>query len=612
MPRQELAGDRLRVARDLRGRALGDDVAAVLARARPHVDEPVGGAHHLLVVLDDEHGVAEVAQPLERADQPVVVALVEPDRRLVEDVEDADELRADLRREAEPLRFAAGERQRRAVERQVADADVVEEGQPLADLLDDPRADQLLDLGQLERFEELERPRNGHLRELVDVEVADGDGEHLGLEPRAVARGAGAEGHVLLDPLALLRRVGLPVAALEALDDPLEGEHVRALAAHPVAVLDVDAVAAGAEEEQVLLLIGEVLPGPFEVDLVPVGDRLDHRLVEARAADGPRDERALADRQRRVGDEQVGVDLEHRAEACTAGAGAVRRVEREDARLELGQRDAVLGAGEVLAEQHLLAGIDDVDRDQPLGEPRRRLDRLREARPQVGLHHQPVDDDLDRVLELLVELDRLLEQPLLAVDLDAREAVGAQFLEDVLELALAVADDRRVDGELRALGEPEHLVDDRVEALARDRASADRAVRPADARVQETQVVVDLGHRADRRARIARGRLLVDRDRRREAVDRVDIGLLHHLQELTRVGRQRLDVATLPFGVDGVEREAGLARAAQARDADERVPRQPDGDVLEIVLPRPVDDELFRSHDQPSLAPGIGRERMFV
>ena len=56
------------------------------------------------------HGVAEVAQPLERADQLVVVALVQADRRLVEDVEHADELRADLRREPQPLRLAAGER----------------------------------------------------------------------------------------------------------------------------------------------------------------------------------------------------------------------------------------------------------------------------------------------------------------------------------------------------------------------------------------------------------------------------------------------------------------------------------------------------------------------
>ena len=147
----------------------GDDVAAVLAGARAHVDEPVGGAHHLLVVLDDEHGVAEVAQPLERADQLVVVALVEADRRLVEDVEDADELRADLRREPQALRLAARERRRRAVELQVADADVVEERQALADLLDDPRADQLLGLRQLELVEELQRARDGHLRELVDV-----------------------------------------------------------------------------------------------------------------------------------------------------------------------------------------------------------------------------------------------------------------------------------------------------------------------------------------------------------------------------------------------------------------------------------------------------------
>ena len=116
-------------------------------------------AHHLLVVLDDEHGVAEVAKPLERRDQPVVVALVEPDRRLVEDVEHADELRADLRREPQPLRLAAGERRGRTVEREIADADVVEEREPLADLLHDPRADQLLGRRQVEAVEEARAPR---------------------------------------------------------------------------------------------------------------------------------------------------------------------------------------------------------------------------------------------------------------------------------------------------------------------------------------------------------------------------------------------------------------------------------------------------------------------
>jgi hypothetical protein len=46
----------------------------------------------------------------EGLDQPAVVALVQPDRRLVEHVQHAREPGADLRREADALRLAAGER----------------------------------------------------------------------------------------------------------------------------------------------------------------------------------------------------------------------------------------------------------------------------------------------------------------------------------------------------------------------------------------------------------------------------------------------------------------------------------------------------------------------
>ena len=91
-------------------RALDDDLAAVLARARADVDDVVGDADGLLVVLDDDHGVAEVAQADQRVDEALVVALVQADRRLVEHVEHADEAAADLRRQPDALRLAAGER----------------------------------------------------------------------------------------------------------------------------------------------------------------------------------------------------------------------------------------------------------------------------------------------------------------------------------------------------------------------------------------------------------------------------------------------------------------------------------------------------------------------
>ena len=112
-----------------------DEPAAVLPRRRTDVDHPVRRPDRLLVVLDDEQRVAEVAQPHQRGDEPIVVALVQPDRWLVEDVEHAHQARADLGRQPDALCLAARERAGRAVERQVVEPDVDEEPEPRPDLL---------------------------------------------------------------------------------------------------------------------------------------------------------------------------------------------------------------------------------------------------------------------------------------------------------------------------------------------------------------------------------------------------------------------------------------------------------------------------------------------
>ena len=142
---------------DIGRRALRHDMTAVLARARAEVDEMIGGAHRLLVVLDHDHGVAEVAQPLERADQLGVVALVQSDRGLIEDVEHPDQRGPDLGCQPDPLRLAARERGRRAVHRQIADADVLQELQALGDLAQDQPRDVAVGLRKLDLGEPLER-----------------------------------------------------------------------------------------------------------------------------------------------------------------------------------------------------------------------------------------------------------------------------------------------------------------------------------------------------------------------------------------------------------------------------------------------------------------------
>ncbi len=103
-----LASDALAALHDLLGRALRDDIAAVDAGAGAEVHDVVRGAQGLLVVLDDDQGVADVAQVDEGVDKFLVVPLVQADRGLVEDVEDPDEGRSDLRREAYALGLAPG------------------------------------------------------------------------------------------------------------------------------------------------------------------------------------------------------------------------------------------------------------------------------------------------------------------------------------------------------------------------------------------------------------------------------------------------------------------------------------------------------------------------
>src|ERR1035441_3239963 len=80
------------------------------AGAGAEVEQMIGGAENVGVVLDDDDGVAQVAQLFQNSNQPGGVARVQSDRRLVENVERANQLRTERCGQLNALRLAAGER----------------------------------------------------------------------------------------------------------------------------------------------------------------------------------------------------------------------------------------------------------------------------------------------------------------------------------------------------------------------------------------------------------------------------------------------------------------------------------------------------------------------
>ena len=141
-PGQVIPGERAGLRGDFGRRAGRDHLPAVLAGAWAEVDHVIRGGDHLQVVFDDQDGVAQVAQAAQDADQAAGVALVQPDGRLVEDVEHAAQARAEQGSQAQALGLTGREGRRSALQGQVTGADFDQPGDALAQIGQDRPGDE--------------------------------------------------------------------------------------------------------------------------------------------------------------------------------------------------------------------------------------------------------------------------------------------------------------------------------------------------------------------------------------------------------------------------------------------------------------------------------------
>ena len=93
-----MAGERILTVGDGLRRPLRDELAAKPTGAGAKVDDVISPLDCLLVVLDNDDRVPQVAQSRQAIEELRVVPSVKPDRRFVEDVKNSAELRSNLRR----------------------------------------------------------------------------------------------------------------------------------------------------------------------------------------------------------------------------------------------------------------------------------------------------------------------------------------------------------------------------------------------------------------------------------------------------------------------------------------------------------------------------------
>ena len=116
-------------------RARHQDAPSAGSALGSEVDDVVAGPDQLEVVLDDDHGVPHVDQPLQRADQPTDVLLVQARGGLVQEIQRVPgRLLREVRDQLEALCLPARDRRRRLAKGQVTQADVDHEFERSFDL----------------------------------------------------------------------------------------------------------------------------------------------------------------------------------------------------------------------------------------------------------------------------------------------------------------------------------------------------------------------------------------------------------------------------------------------------------------------------------------------
>ena len=244
-----------------------------------NIDNMIGTAYGVLVVLHHQYGITHVAQVSQRGQEALVIPLVQSDRGLVEYVHNPDQARADLGGESDTLCFAAREGIGAAIKGQVVKPDIYQEAVSGAQFFQNLVSDFTAASIELHLVEVVLCFPHRQRGDAGQVDSLKEDVTCILSEPGALAVGARLGGEKLGQILTNGLRICIAVATLHIGQDALEG--VVALE-HIPPVVDIgkgNFLPAAAVQNNLTVFLVEFFIGGINIETVMFCERRQHMKI---------------------------------------------------------------------------------------------------------------------------------------------------------------------------------------------------------------------------------------------------------------------------------------------------------------------------------------------
>ena len=265
-------------------------------------------------------------------------------------------------------------------------------------------------------------------------------------------------------------------------------------------------------DDHILNFFRQILERCIKAEFVLLGKCAEHGVTKAGVFVGRlpshHNDTSVIDGKALVRDHEIRIKLHLVAKSHTVRACAEGIVEGKASGLDLRNTDSTVRTRKTLAKAKLLS-VYYIHKKKSLRKLKGILYGIRKSAAEILIvisYHNSVYDNLDVVLNILIKLDLLFGNVILAaIDPGSYITCTLSSVQSLLVFTLFTSDNRCKDLELGSVAQGHDLIAHLIHSLSADLSSAIRTVRNTDPGIEKSEVIVDLRNCSNGRSRVLVG-----------------------------------------------------------------------------------------------------------